>query len=243
MKNHLAKLVFLTPFTIALASDHGSSWTYEGATGPEHWAELTEHNECSGHSQSPIDIDHLTNAAHAPLHLHYDAEGTEVLNNGHTIQVNYKPGSSVEIDGHVYELKQFHFHSTSEHTVHGKSYPLEAHFVHTDDHGKITVIGLLFEEGEENHALDEILSHMPHDANHTTKLDHHVSAQSILGDHLDYFSYQGSLTTPPCSEGVNWVLLKEPSHVSSHQVHQLMDVLGHHNNRPVQPLNGRTIIQ
>ncbi len=232
---------------------HPPHWSYEGATDPSHWASLSpEFAACgAGHQQSPIDV--VTSAA-TPLQVgasgfeaaRLEAADTttipvDIVNNGHTIQVD-AVGSDVLVIGHdSYVLQQFHFHTPSEHTVDGRSYPLEVHFVHKSAGGKLAVVGLLFEEGEENAALVPFWSRLPKSAGTPVDLGRGgVDIRRILPAARDVYRYAGSLTTPPCSESVNWLVLKQHATASPAQI-EAFRALMRHDNRPVQPLNGRAI--
>ncbi|HXY42322.1 MAG TPA: carbonic anhydrase family protein [Vicinamibacteria bacterium] len=232
---------------------HAPHWSYEGAEDPSHWASLSpEFAVCgSGRWQSPIDI--VTSAA-TPLQpgaAGFEAARLEttdtrtvpvdVVNNGHTIQVDAVGSDVLVIGDERYVLQQFHFHTPSEHTVDGRSYPLEVHFVHRSAGGKLAVVGLLFEEGAENAALTPYWSRMPKSAGPPVDLGKGgVDVRKVLPARLDVYRYAGSLTTPPCSEGVNWLVLKEHKTASTAQI-EAFRALMRHDNRPVQPLGGRAI--
>ncbi|KOR31043.1 hypothetical protein TI04_02895 [Achromatium sp. WMS2] len=228
---------------------HGDAhWGYSGDTGPDHWGELDEKNiACSiGKNQSPTDLSGMVDAKLPPMRLHYKSGGgTKILNNGHTIQVVYEPGSTLTIDGVDFELKQFHFHAPSENTIEGKSFPMEAHFVHADKDGNLAVIALMYREGRHANAeLQKAWAHMPENADgEKADLPAAVSARNLLPKNLDYYRFSGSLTTPPCSEGVRWLVLKHPSIASKSQIEAFERVMGHPNNRPVQPRNARLILK
>ncbi|MGL5200966.1 MAG: carbonic anhydrase, partial [Aeromonas veronii] len=157
-KSLLACSLLLCPVVFA-ATPH---WEYSGEAGPAHWAKLTpEFGQCAGSNQSPVDLNGLVEAKLAPLVLHYQAGGNTVVNNGHTVQVGYAPGSTLQLDGTTFELKQFHFHAPSENLIEGKSYPLEGHLVHVSDKGEIAVVAVMFEAGKANPALAAAWSALP----------------------------------------------------------------------------------
>jgi carbonic anhydrase len=220
-------------------------WTYAGATGPEHWGELdTKFRTCvSGVNQSPIDIHSTLDADLPPLRIRYEGRGTEILNNGHTIQVNVAPGSILTLEGRPFELKQFHFHAPSENLVDGESFAMEAHLVHADAEGHLAVMGVLYRLGKKNRALAELLADMPHEAGMTQALMSPMDPGGFLPRVGDYFRFNGSLTTPPCTEGVRWVVIKEPLTVSKEQVQAFQAVMHGANNRPVQAVNARPILR
>jgi carbonic anhydrase len=236
-----ACVLFVSSF--AVAGEH-EEWGYSGEDGPDHWGELKGAALCSaGRNQSPVDIRDMVSAKLAPLSFKYGSFASEVFNNGHTIQVAYAPGSQIAVNGHGYELKQFHFHAPSENLLGGKQFPLEAHFVHADADGNLAVIGVFFEEGTANAGLDKFWSDLPSHAGDKHPVAGKVSAADLMPATRDYFRFSGSLTTPPCSEGVNWLVLKHPVTASAKQIEQFRTALGHTNARPVQPLNARLIVQ
>ncbi|SFV69260.1 Carbonic anhydrase [hydrothermal vent metagenome] len=224
----------------------GSHWGYTGHNTPETWGHLSEkYHACSdGLNQSPINITHsVTDPKHAPLNLAYRQGSNEVVNNGHTIQVNVNPGDTLVIDGKTFELKQFHFHSPSENHINGKSFPLEAHFVHLDKDGNIAVVAVMFKEGAANRDLAKIWKVMPKKAGEKRVLKVKDIAADLIPDKQHYYRFNGSLTTPPCTEGVRWFVIEKPLTVSKEQVEQFRHVMHHPNNRPVQPLDARVIVE
>ena len=223
---------------------HGSHWGYAGEIGPDRWVKLKpEFAACAGKNQSPINVSGLIEAQLPPLKYDYKQGGSEVVNNGHAIQVNYDAGSSTVIDGIRFELKQFHFHSPSENHINGKSFPLEAHLVHADKDGNLAVVSVMFDEGKANPAVAAAWSLMPKSAGGKNALPNKVAATGLLPANRDYYRYNGSLTTPPCTEGVRWIVLKKPMTVSKQQVEAFEKTLGFANNRPVQALNARPILK
>lgn len=238
----LATAVCLSSSALVLAD--GQHWTYEGAEGPDHWGEMSGYGLCStGKNQSPVDLKGALTAKLAPLSFKYQSQAKEVLNNGHTVQVTYQPGSILSVDSHDYQLKQFHFHAPSENLLNGKQFPLEVHFVHADEAGNLAVIGVFFEQGAANAALAKLGKDLPAHAGDDHDLDVSVSATDLMPQSREYYRFSGSLTTPPCSEGVNWLVLKHPITASKQQIEQLHAAMGHDNARPVQPLNARVIVQ
>jgi carbonic anhydrase len=223
-------------------------WAYAGKhEGPERWGELKpEFAACkTGESQTPIDLPASAPAGDkaAPLELHYGEVPLRVLNNGHTLQVESSGEQYFVSGGKRYDLVQFHFHSPSEHTVAGKSFDAELHFVHKDQDGKLAVLGVFLQKGPKaNPLLAPIWEHMPM---------REAPAESVEGASVDvgaflpkkpaYYSYSGSLTTPPCSEGVSWFVLAPPADISGDQVRQLQVATKGPSNRPVQELHGRRV--
>jgi carbonic anhydrase len=242
----LGSLVSLFVFQPSMASEAAPHWTYEGEEGPEHWGELAEeYRMCAeGKNQSPIDLVADVHTELPELEFEYYSTTVDEINNGHTIQQNIKPGSFLRIPGRgvVSELKQFHFHSPSEHRVNGHSYAMEMHFVHADEDGSLTVVGVLVEEGEEHPVLKKLWAFMPENVGDTNVKPIGIEDTNLLPPTRDYFIYGGSLTTPPCSEGVKWVVLKTPVEVSAEQIAIFKERVGPATNRPVQPHNARLIL-
>lgn len=236
----LAATLLLCPAAFA-ATVH---WEYSGEAGPAKWASLTpEYGQCAGSNQSPVNLSGLVKAELAPLQFHYLAGGRSVTNNGHTVQVDYAPGSTLELDGMYFKLTQFHFHAPSENLIEGHSYPLEGHLVHANDQGELAVVAVMFEPGKANGALSQVWQSLPAKAGEQRQLKEAVSAEQLLPAKRDYYRFSGSLTTPPCSEGVRWLVMKEPVQVSQAQIDAFKAVMHHPNNRPVQPLHGRLVLQ
>ncbi len=185
--------------TTAPAHDDKAHWSYAGTTGPEHWGELDpKFALCSsGKNQTPIDLNQFIEGDLAALKLNYKVGGDEVLNNGHTIQLNFPTGSSLEVDGKKFELKQLHFHSPSENWIDGNSFPMEVHLVHADRDGNLAVIGVMFSEGAANPELGKLWANMPQQANERKGLPTAAAATAFLPRSRDYYRFEGSLTTPP----------------------------------------------
>ena len=219
-------------------------WGYAGEVGPAHWSTLNpEYALCaSGACQSPIDIVRPEPRDLDNPVFDYLASAISIINNGHTIQVNYDAGSNVTIDGTRFELVQFHFHAPSEHRVNGKPYPAELHLVHKSADGMLAVVGLLITAGRENAALAPVFSQLPATAGPASKAAGTVNAADILPAAHTSFRYGGSLTTPPCSERVSWTVLSTPIEMSPAQI-QAFTSLYSGNNRPVQPLNSRAVVE
>lgn len=232
----------LVSFTLA-GGKEGVHWGYEGKMAPTHWGDLaSEFKMCKlGKSQSPIDVAQTTAASLDPIRTNYRPVPLHVVNNGHTIQVNYEKGSTMKIGGNEYELLQFHFHSPSEHTINGKAAEMEVHLVHKNKAGQLAVIGVLIEKGKERAPIQMVWKHLPTRTGEEKRVPQTmINAKDLLPEDLSYFNYSGSLTTPPCSEGVNWILLKTPITLSGEQI-QAFSTLFPGSVRPVQPMHGRTV--
>ena len=221
---------------------HEVHWSYEGETGPEHWAQIVADCDCGGKSQSPIDISgELVDKDFVELQLDYQSDSTlDIVNNGHTIKLDY-PFGTFMIGEDTYKLAQFHFHAGSEHTVNGTRFPLEVHLVHLNEANNIAVIGILFEEGEENVLLKKIYEKVPDEANETISEALEIDVNNLLPKEKTYYHYSGSLTTPPCSEGVKWYVMKNTIQASKEQIERISKFMPANNYRPVQPLNDRKI--
>ncbi len=231
-----------------LAEGHGTHWGYTGHEGAEHWGDLApEYSMCKlGKSQSPINIDKKVLACTSDsqkIKFNYTTASKEVVNNGHTIQVNIEDGSSINVDGIEFALKQVHFHTPSENQIEGQSFPLEAHFVHASKNGELAVVALMFEGGAANEFIKKTWEVMPKEADKTASLV--ISAKEmneLLPQNRDYYRFSGSLTTPPCSEGVRWLVLKKYATISAAQVEEFLHAVHHENNRPIQPINARKVM-
>jgi len=226
-----------------LPSCEGVTYEYEGIDGPEHWSELcVDYTDCGGKVQSPVDITGAVDDATLPnIPRTYTASATHIVNKGHTIQFNYDGGSTITVNGETYELLQFHTHTHSEHTVGGVSAPMEIHFVHKNAAtGKLAVIGVFVEEGAQNTVLEHFVHHLPATLDAKYEAAETFSALDLMPSDQSYFTYAGSLTTPPCSEIVTWIVMEHHIEASAAQIHDF-EALEHENARPVQALEGRTI--
>jgi carbonic anhydrase len=235
-------LLCLEPTTVAASGP--VHWGYDGEVGPEHWGALSpEFAACSaGREQSPVDIPATAPVNPPELRFDYRPSDLNIVNNGHSIQVNYEPGSTLEVGGAVYELVQFHLHALSEHTLNGAYTAMELHLVHKDAGGRVAVVGVMIEEGAHNPAYEPVLAHMPaEEGDPLTVSDTAVNAGELLPAEQSYYRYDGSLTTPPCTEGVTWFVLATPVALSATQI-AAFQALYDHNYRPVQPLNERTFL-
>ena len=221
-------------------------WSYHGETAPEHWSELSpEYATCKAQNQTPINIRNAAKTNLAPLYMAYSSDAQKITNTGHTVQISYAEGSTIEVDGEKFTLKQMHFHTPSENQIQGKSYPMELHLVHANADGALAVVGVMFVEGKDNTDLAKLWRAMPKKAGESVNLlsENTVSAYSFLPKKQEYYRFSGSLTTPPCSEGVRWLVMKTPIDASAAQIKAFTDTMGTHTNRPIQALNGRVILE
>jgi carbonic anhydrase len=217
-------------------------WEYAGKSGPSHWSELaSDFSSCKvGKNQSPIDI-HASKAAPLnPIDFHYTSSAGEIVNNGHTVQVNLEGAGSIHLPSGDYKLVQFHFHTPSEESFNGKHYPLVAHLVHKSESGELAVVAVLFKQGKENAALKQVFAGLPAAAGDKHALAADLDVTAALPAKHAYYAYMGSLTTPPCSEGVHWQVMKQASEVSREQLSAFRKLYAM-NARPGQALNGRSI--
>jgi carbonic anhydrase len=216
-------------------------WSYSAPTGPQNWGELkSEYNLCSsGQTQSPIDIRDAVKTDLDPLNFTYHSGKATVVNNGHTIQVTPENAGGINLASGHYSLVQLHFHTPSEEMIQGRIFPMDAHLVHRNAAGELAVVAVVFEEGAHNPNLETVLAAMPKNTGGTANLEAINVAQLLPANHNAY-SYMGSLTTPPCTEGVRWNVLTTPLEISRAQL-EAFQVLYPMNSRPVQPLNGRSV--
>lgn len=220
-------------------------WGYEGEDGPEHWGDLDpDYAACSnGIHQSPIDIDTAA-VIHVDLpdiQINYQASTLKVVNNGHTIQAKNSAVNYIEVEGARFDLLQFHFHASSEHTVQGSAYPMELHLVHQNAAGALAVIGVLIAEGLENPVFNPIWDNLSALTAEDFPLPNPLNLDDLLPADQRTYRYTGSLTTPPCSEIVSWLVMAAPIEMSQAQI-QAFAAIYDGNARPVQALNGRYIL-
>lgn len=243
-------LSYVDPKSLASKKNHHeTNWSYEGRTGPVHWDELDPtFSACEkGTIQSPINIEtaNLTkeNQKAHQISINYHPTNLTVINNGHTIQaVPLQQNHKLVIDNNTYLLEQFHFHSKSEHQIDGKHYPIELHLVHKSTDGKLAVLGVMIREGKENKAVSSFWNMLPTSSNTVDiRTSKNILISDLIPDNQSSFQYIGSLTTPPCTEGVNWFVFKEPIEMSREQIDKFSKIFPA-NNRPIQPIQNHEII-
>jgi carbonic anhydrase len=245
MKAAAALVSSLVAFVLPALAEEGHHWSYSGETGPTSWSAMEkEFESCGiGKAQSPIDIRTATvRTADLPaIVFDYRPSPLAIIDNGHTVQVNYAPGSSITVDGTRYELAQFHFHKPSEEKIDGKSFDMVAHLVHKDAGGNLAVVAVPLARGSGNALVETLWKNVPSEKGKEARVQAvTINAADLLPAKRGYYTFQGSLTTPPCSEGVRWFVLQSPSTVSAEQV-AAFGKLYAMNARPVQPLNGREV--
>jgi len=233
--------------TVSTAQEHPPehTWDYGTAQGPGHWGDLKpEFAACkNGHRQSPIDISNPQKADLPPIQFDYKPSPLHIIDNGHTILINYGPGSSIVVGEKKYVLKQFHFHRPSEEKINGKSYDMVVHLVHADHDGNLAVVAVLLEQGEDNHLVHELWNDMPKEKEKEESFNNvQINVAELLPTNRGYYTFPGSLTTPPCSENVTWFVLKHPVTVSSAEIEQFSK-LYRDDARPTQPLYDRVVLE
>ena len=221
----------------------GAHWGYEGATGPAHWGEMDAASKVcgTGSQQSPIDISHPLKAQLPAIKIAWHDRCETIVNNGHTIELDVVPGSTLSLGDDNFTLLQFHFHHPSEHTIGGKNFPMEVHFVHGNAAGNLAVLGVLMTAGSNNATFNKIVATMPRRAGSPAKADKAINPHMLLPSGRDYYRYEGSLTTPPCSEVVHWLLLREPIQVAQTDIDAFAKLYPM-NARPVQKMDRRFVL-
>jgi carbonic anhydrase len=214
-------------------------------TGPENWGKLKpEFATCeTGKNQSPIHIEESISAKLKPIRTIQKFAAKEIVNDGHTVQINFKQGNMMVLDSVPFQMKQVHFHAPSENQIKGKSFPLEAHFVHADSKGNIAYLSVMFEEGEANKGLTKLWAKMPATAGEAMPIKTRTLPSELMPANKSYYRFNGSLTTPPCSEGVRWIVMKSAMTASKAQIETFTQTIKQPNNRPIQALNGRLVIE
>ena len=231
-----------TTVPAGVAEHRDIHWTYEGEGAPDNWSKLKpEYRTCAtGKRQSPIDIREGIRVDLEPIKFDYQPTYFRIVNNGHSIQVDVGEGSTITVMGRTYELLQFHFHRPSEERINGKSFDMVIHLVHRDADDKLAVIAVLLDHGPENPTIQALWNNMPLEVNQEVVPDVSIDLNSLLPTDRAYYTYMGSLTTPPCTEDVLWMVFKQPLPISAEQV-AVFSHLYQYNARPIQPANGRLV--
>jgi carbonic anhydrase len=230
---------------VAVAQQPEHSWGYDKAHGPTHWSELNpEFAACkSGHHQSPINIGKTQKETLPAIEFEYKASPLQIIDNGHTIMIDYAPGSFLSVGGKRYELKQFHFHRPSEERIHGKQYEMAVHLVHADQEGKLAVVTVLLQKGEDNRVMHVLWDDLPKEKEKEEHFDNvQIDVDGLLPADRGYYTFTGSLTTPPCREDVTWFVLKHPVTVSAAEIEKFSK-LYRDNARPTQPVYDRVVLE
>ena len=235
----------LTVDSALAAAQEGPHWSYGGPTGPGKWGTLEkEYSSCMlGKTQSPIDIrNEFAKRTDLPaIDFDYKASPLKIIDNGHTIQINYAPSNFISVGDKRYELVQFHFHRPSEEKINGKRDTMVAHLVHKDSDGKLAVVAVLLTLGKANLLIKTLWANLPKEKETETAVDAvEINVADLLPKNKAYYTFAGSLTTPPCSEGVTWFVLKHPTSISKDEAARFAKSYPM-NARPVQALNGRTV--
>lgn len=224
------------------AGAHAAHWSYDGEGGPGSWGAMKpEFAKCStGARQSPIDIRGGIKVQLEPVQFDYRPSGFRVIDNGHTVQVNVAAGNSIEVMGRRYELLQFHFHRPSEERIDGRQFDMVAHLVHKDIEGRLAVVAVLLDRGSAQPIVQTVWNNLPLEKGDEVSAKGALDLNALLPPERSYFTYMGSLTTPPCSEGVLWMVMKQPVPISPEQI-AIFSRLYPMNARPIQSASGRLI--
>ena len=221
---------------------NGTHWAYDGEFGPANWSKInSKWSQCgTGSRQSPIDIRDGIKVDLEKLVFDYKPSTFSVVDNGHTIQVNLAGGNFLTVQNRSYELQQFHFHRPSEERINGKSFEMVVHLVHRDAEGKLAVLAVLLERGAAHNMIQTVWNNLPLEKNDTVQPSVVLDVAELLAERRDYYTYMGSMSTPPCTEGVLWLVMKQPMQASPQQM-ALFSRLYPYNARPVQPNAGRVV--
>jgi len=239
-------LTVVTAALVPASAEQHHHWSYSGEGGPSHWAELDAKNAACGEgkSQSPVNIrtQDVRRTQLPKLMFHYQSAPLHIIDNGHSVQINVEPGSVLKVGDKSYQLLQFHFHHPSEELMNGKRSEMVAHLVHRDTEGKLAVVAVLLRTGQPNSTVEALWSHLPKQKGKEADFnDALINPAGLLPSDHSYFTYTGSLTTPPCSEGVRWLVLRSESTLSKNEI-AVFAKLYPNDARPAQKLNGRQVL-
>lgn len=232
--------------SVGLRAQWKTAWSYEGTKGPEHWGDLDpDYATCkAGKEQSPIDIRNTKKATLSDIRFEYKSGPIKIINNGYTaVRVNYSPGNGnfLIVGDRRYELTQFHFHRPSEEQIHDKPYDMVIHLMHAASDGKIAGVAVLLKSGSANSTIQQLWEHMPPTPGQEHEIPGvEVNPAGLVPQSTAYYTYMGSQTAPPCTEGVTWFVLKTPVEISPEEISAFARLYPH-DVRPVQPLNGRVV--
>lgn len=219
-------------------------WSYQGETGPQAWGSLRpEYSLCAkGERQSPIDLRDGLAVDLEPIGFHYRPGEFSVIDNGHTVKVKLAPGSHIELGGRRFELQHFQFHRPSEHRIDGRQFEMSLHLMHRDPEGRLAVVAVQLGRGAAQQAMQTVLNNLPLERNQEARARVPLNPGELLPEDRRYYTYMGSLSTPPCTEGVQWVVLRQPVSAAPEQI-DIFSRLYPLNARPVQNAAGRRILQ
>ena len=230
----------ISSYSFANPIDQNTTWNYQNHD--EKWGD--NYPTCNGKNQSPINIISATKSNLEPLKISYNGTIDNIINNGHTIQVNVKGNNTVKIDGETFNLVQFHFHTPSENLIKNKKFPLELHFVNKNKNGDLAVIGIMYNVSttrNNNGIMNEITKELPKKGK-TLDINSEIKLNTLLPRVIDYYRFNGSLTTPPCTEGVRWFIIKSQQSITKNELKKLESIMGN-NARNIQNINARVILK
>lgn len=222
-----------------------NDWDYQGKKGPDQWGTLNkQYASCaSGVNQSPVQFENTIHAALKPIRSIHKFTAKDIQSISHGLRVHFKQGNMMVLDKSAFQLKYMDFHAPSEHKLNGQSYPLEIQLYHEDSKQHVAIMSILFKAGEPNAELNELLTQLPQKAGEIIPLKTRLTPNKFMPTNPQYYRYSGSLTTPPCNEGVRWIIMKSPLQASTEQIIKLSTAMGGPNNRPIQALNGRSVLE